>query len=46
MYDFPSFNGVRLRNENELGVTQQEMHRESIEAYKAQGREDEIGMKH
>jgi len=45
-YDIPGFATVRLRNENEAGVTQQEMHKETIAEMKRTGREDQIGMKH
>ena len=41
----PMFNIKRLQNENEAGITQQEMHRDVIESAKRDGREDQIQMK-
>lgn len=41
----PLFNIKRLQNENEAGVTQQEIHKDIIESAIADGREDQIGLK-
>jgi|TARA_R100001530_G_scaffold29035_2_gene22913 hypothetical protein len=44
-HQIPGFNTVRLRNENEAGLTQQQMHRETIDDMIRTGREEQIGMK-
>lgn len=41
----PLFNTRRLANDREIGMSQLAQHKEAIDTAKAEGREDQIGMR-